>query len=186
MDKYALISIGLSSALGLVISTLIFGKKPEKVWLCFFITLILCVGLNTISLKLILPKIVANKIDSCLQRTFVEIPAFKTLKEYEPAVYDKILISLKRYFRNHANEEEAVYIVQNEITSVMEAKISKSSDATLTNYANFLITAMEELQNQGQDLCFNFVFEKQSRLETVKHLSKSTQMLALKQLNDVI
>lgn len=154
-------SVGLAAASGgvaVLITSFIFGKKAEKKTAYTIVVVVLFVVLNTLSKQFILPELNSYKAVADVESAFNEIPAFASIKKYEPETYQKLVDSLADATRQGYNQQQAIDLVRSQISGLVESRMPHASDEAILSYMSVMITEMDELHKQGNGLCYKLLF----------------------------
>jgi hypothetical protein len=183
-------SVGLAAASGgiaALIASLIFGKKPEKKTAYTIVVVVLFVVLNTLSKQFILPGLNAHKAVADIESAFNEIPAFASIKKYEPEIYQKLVDSLADATNQGYNQQQSIDLVRSQISGLVESRMPHASDEAILTYMSVMITEMNELQKQGKGLCYKLLFPQAGGgIDGRKVFSQETQKKDLMALNEII
>ena len=180
-------SVGLAAASGglaALIASLVFKKNTEKKTAYTIVVVVLFVVFNALSKEFVLPELDSFKVESDIQEAFSGIPAFDSIKKYEPDTYKELVASLTEANRQGGSEQQAIDIVRSQISSIVTKRLPKASDTAIINYIGVLIEEMNELQNQGGDLCFRLLFPQAGGgVDGSKVFSKEVQKRDLEALD---
>ena len=189
MDWYSVALTAFSAALAILLASFIFGKKPEKEnYINYALVVILVFSLVSISSnKYILPEINSIKIKYDVQKTLSAIPGMQKIKKHEPGAYavmQEILIETKKM---GYGSKMAAEFIQREISTIVNKWLPKSSDQAIISNIKVIIEEIDELQDQGGELCFRFLFpEDGNEIDKRKSLSKEMQKRDLAAANLII
>ncbi len=154
-------SIGLAAASGglaALIASLVFGKKTEKRTGYTIVVVILFVVFNTLSKQYILPELNAQKAKADIESTFENIPAFASIKKYEPTTYQSLVNSLTDATKKGYSQQQAIDLVRAQISGLVESRLPHASDGAILSYMNVMVDEMSELQSKGGGLCYKLLF----------------------------
>jgi hypothetical protein len=183
-------SVGLAAASGgiaALIASLVFGKKPEKKTAYTIVVVILFVGLNALSKQFIFPELNAHKAKADIESAFSDIPAFASIKKYEPAIYQNLVDSLTDATKQGFDQQQAIDLVRSQISGLVESRMPHASDEAILTYMNVLVTEMGELQGKGGGLCYKLLFPQVGGgVDGRKAFSQETQNNDLLALDEVI
>ncbi|PJE78253.1 hypothetical protein CI610_02815 [invertebrate metagenome] len=183
-------SVGLAAASGgiaALIASLIFGKKPEKKTAYTIVVVVLFVVLNTLSKQFILPKLNAYKAVADIESSFNEIPAFASIKKYEPETYQRLVDSLAEVTNQGYNQQQAIDLVRTQISGLVESRMPHASDEAILTYMSVMVTEMDELHKQGKGLCYKLLLPQiEGGIDGRKVFSKETQKKDLMALDEII
>ncbi len=185
-----LYSIGLAAASGgiaVIIASLIFGRKPANKIAYSIVIAILFFTFNFASKEFILPDLNLRQALNDIERVTQETPAFGSIKKYEPEVYQKLVDSVLAAVKEGANQQQIADIVRTQISSLIESRLAHASDDALVSYVNVMISEMEILSNQGNGLCYKFLFPQVAGgIDARKAFTKEMQQRDLAALDEII
>ena len=183
-------SIGLAAASGgiaALLASLVFGKKPEKKVAYTIVVIILFVGLNALSKQFILPELNAYTAKADIESAFNDIPAFASIKKYEPATYQSLVGTLTNAAKQGLNQQQAIDLVRSQISGLVESRIPHATDEAILAYMSVMVTEMGELQSKGEGLCYKLLFPQvDGGVDGQKVFSQETLNKDLLALNEVI
>lgn len=185
-----LYSIGLAAAsavIAVIIARLIFGKKPEKKTVYSIVIVVLFFVFNSLSKEFILPELNMRQALNDIERVTKDTPAFTSIKQYEPEIYQKLVDSVLVAVKEGANQQQLTDLIRTQISSLIEARMPHASDEALIAYVSVMISEMEVLSKQGNGLCYKFLFPKVAGgIDARKVFSKEMQQRDLAALNEII
>ncbi len=158
MDFYSIGLAAASAVAAAIIASLIFGRKPEKKTAYTVVIVILFLGFNALSKEYILPKLNAKKVMADIQTAFNEVPAFVSIKKYEPEIYQTIIASVAVATRDGASQQQMIDMMRQQISTLVESRMPHASDSALLGYVDVMVAEMEVLNKQGAGLCYKFLF----------------------------
>lgn len=182
------ISIGLaalSGGLAAAIATLAIRNPKEKrvaYAIVFFVSLAVLQG---ISRQYVFPDLNARYQIRKVEAALLEIPAFQAVKQYDPKTYEKLMSDLRESIKKGTDESQMIGLVRGHITGLVQKRLPYASDEAVVTYMNVMLTEMNELNRQGNDLCYQFLFPQQSVFDGRKYFSKQTQEADLAALAQV-
>lgn len=183
-------SVGLAAASGgiaALIASLVFGKRPEKKTAYMIVVVVLFAVLNTVSKQFILPELNAHKAVVEIDSELNQIPAFVSIKKYEPEIYQKLVDSLADATKQGYNQQQAIDLVRQQISGLVESRMPHASDEAILTYMSVMITEMDELHKQGKGLCYKLLFPHVAGgIDARKVFSQETQKKDLKALDEII
>lgn len=183
-------SVGLAAASGgiaALIASLLFGKKPEKKTAYTIVSVALFVVLNTLSRQFILPELNSRKAIADIESALNEIPAFASIKKYEPETYKELVGSLSDASRQGYSQQQAIDLVRSQISGLVGSRMPHASEEAILTYMGVMVAEMGELQRQGEGLCFKLLFPQVGGgLDGRKVFSQETQKKDLLALDEII
>ncbi len=186
MDWYSIGLAALSGGFAALIASLIFGKTAKKT-AYIIVVVILFVVFNLLSKQFILPEINAYKAKSDIESSFENVPAFASIKKYDPEIYKKLLLSLTEASDKGYSRQEAIDLVRTQLTGLVVSRLPHASDEAIISYLSVMVEEMGELQSQGEDLCFKFLFPQVAGgIDGQKLFSQKTQKKNLAALDEII
>jgi hypothetical protein len=187
MIWYSAIFAGLSMALAVLIASFIFGRKPRNKTGYTIVLMVLFLVFHNMSKKLILPEIKAYKTKSDIEAAFENIPAYSSLKKNEPGIYKDMLNSLAEGIKTGANQEQANSIMRTEMGRIINSKLPHASGKAIVTYIKSMIKQIDELQSQGGDLCFKFLYPKiGGGVNALKVFTQETINIQLAAVDEII
>lgn len=154
-------SVGLAAASGALaglLATLIFGRKPEKKLAFGIAFAALFVVFNTLSKQFILPELNALNAKSDFENVLRDTPAFQSIRQYEPDTYASLEASFVEAARRGDGQQKTIDMAREKISSIVIKRLPKASDEAVLKYMDVLVEQLSELQNQGNGLCFKYLF----------------------------
>ena len=184
------ISIGLaalSGALAAIIATVIV-RNPKEKRAAYVTTFVFSFAvLQGISTHYVFPDLNGRHQARNAEPQLLAIPAFQAIKQYDPKTYENILSDVKSLLKKGSNEAQIIGAVRGHITILVQKRLPRASDEATASYVKVMLTEMEELNKQGGDLCYRFLFpQKSGPIDGRKYFSKQTQEEDLAALATVI
>jgi len=122
-----------------------------------------------------------------VESELLESPAFRALKQHDRATYDKLVAEMKQSLKDGKGEGQIIANVRGHITKVVQVRLPRASNEAVASYMKVMLVEMDELNQQGGDLCYRFLFPQPSGpIDPNKHFSKKTQEADLAALAQVI
>jgi hypothetical protein len=183
-------SVGLAAASGglaALIASLIFGKKPEKKTTYNIFFVVLFVIFYTLSNQYILPGLNTYKTKAEIESAFENIPAFNSIKKYEPETYQTLVKSMIEASSKGYSQQQAIDLARSQISGLIKSRLPHAADEAIVNYMNVMVTEMVELQAQGNGLCYKFLFPQVGGgVDGRKVFSEEIQKKDLMALDEII
>lgn len=188
MNFHSIFLAALSGGVAVLIASALFGKQPNNKKLYSIVVIVLFLALNSICKQLILPKIQANKTQNTIEAVFSSVPAFVSIKEYEPELYKQIVASLSNEMKDDYDRQKALDFIREKISSLVATRMPHASDEALINYISVMVREIEELYQHGGGMCYEFMFPDAgfNLINPTDFLSKEIKQKDLLAINDVI
>ena len=178
---------GLSGALAALIAALAI-RNPKKnraaYAIVFFVSLAV---LQVISRQYVFPDLNAwyqmRKAESAL----IEIPAFQTIKQYDTKTYEAMMSDIKEAIKKGTDESQIIGLMRGHVAGLVQKRLPYAADDAVVTYMSVMLTEIKELSEQGNDLCYHFLFPQQSApFDGRKYFSKQTQEADLAALAQIV
>ena len=115
------------------------------------------------------------------------MPAYQTIKKYDPAAYEALLGSLRSGLRNKATAAQLIGQVRSHVTTLVQQRLPRASDEAIVFYMRVMVQEMKELNKKNTELCYQFMFpQKYGYIDGRKYFSKQTQEADLRGLAAII
>jgi hypothetical protein len=114
----------------------------------------------------------ARKAESVLLETRV----YQVIKQYYPETYERILYDFKRAAQKEIGVSEGKAKLREHIFELLGERLPYATDEAVASYMQVMLMQMSELNKRGGDLCYRFLFPKESGgIEVGKYFSKEIQ-----------
>ena len=177
----------LAGALAAIIAGLLVrDRKENRNWYVatFGVSFAVLFGLGNAFVE---PRLNAWYQAHSAESELLESPAFRALKQHDRATYDKMLAEMKQSLKDGHSQAQINSTVRGHIVKVVGEKLPRASNESVVSYMRVMLIEMNELKEQGGDLCYRFLFPQQSGpIDPAKHFSKKTQEADLAALAEVI
>jgi hypothetical protein len=118
---------------------------------------------------------------------FLSSPAYRALQQHDRATYDKLMADFRQAVQEGKGREATVAAVRGHVVKAVQSRLPTASNESVAAYMKVMLVEMEELDEQGGDLCYRFLFPQVSGpIDPVQHFSKETQKADLDALAQVI
>lgn len=107
MDWYFIGLAVINMGFAVLIARLVFGNKPEKKTAYTIAVVIMFCGFNVASKQFILPEIHSYKAKIDGESAINTIPAFASIKKYEPIIYQQIVGAIIVATKKGNNQQQA-------------------------------------------------------------------------------
>ncbi len=187
MNPMHLVAGAIAGALAAVIAHLIAGNAKEnrnKYGLTFAISFAVLFALaNTF----VYPPLNTWYQVRNAEAEFLGSPAYRALKQHDPATYDRLIADFKQAVKDGKDREATVAAVREHVVKAVQSRLPTASNESVADYMKVMLIEMQELNEQGGDLCYRFLFPQVSGpIDPVEHFSKETQKADLDALAEVI
>jgi hypothetical protein len=184
------ISVGLAALCGALAALIasLFVRNPKEKRIAYTVVLVVAFAvLQGLSREFIFPDLNAWNEARKVEAALLDVPAYQAIKEYDPKTYDSLLSNMKQSIKKGVDESQIIGIMRGHMIGVVEKRLPHASDEATVSYINVMLTEMSELKNQGDDLCYRFLFPQQAApLDMQKYVSKQTLKADLSALAQVI
>ena len=118
---------------------------------------------------------------------FLGSPAYRALKQHDRATYDKLMADFRQAVKEDKGREATVAAVREHVVRAVQSRLPTASNESVADYMKVMLAEMKELDEQGGDLCYRFLFPQVSGpIDPVQYFSKQTQKADLEALAEVI
>ena len=118
---------------------------------------------------------------------FLGSPAYRALKKHDPATYDRLMADFRQAVKEDKGREATVAAVREHVVRAVQSRLPTASNESVAAYMKIMLVEMKELDEQGGDLCYRFLFPQVSGpIDPVQYFSKETQKADLDALAEVI
>ncbi|MDI6743381.1 MAG: hypothetical protein QMD11_11670 [Smithella sp.] len=187
MNWYSVVLAGASGGLAALLASLVLGKNPKNKTAYVIVVAILFIGFNTLSKQYILPKLNTHKAKAEIESVFENIPAFSSIKKYEPETYQQLVNSLIEATKKGYSQQQSIDLVRSQISGLVESRVPHASDEAIVRYLNVMVEEMGELKNQGGGLCYKFLFPQAGDgIDGRQFFSQEIQNKDLQALDEII
>ncbi len=187
MNWYSIGLAAVSGGLAALIASLIFARKSKKSALYVAAVVLLFAVFNGLSKHYLLPSLTAPKKQADIDSALAQVPAFASIKRYEPETYENLLASLMQAKKEGYSELQIIALVRSHISALVDARIPHASDQAVLAYVGVTVDEMKELKAQGNGLCYQFLFPQGTEvIDSRKVFSQETQQRDLLALDKII
>ena len=184
------IDISLAGFIG-AISALIaqlFVRNPKEKRVAFAILMIFTfVILNSVSTKFLRPGINAWYYQKQIQKSLLEIAAYKEISKYDPELFQLIKNEINVSTKSGESESQTITRIRTVISQGASKYIPLASDNALIAFAKVMIDTLKQLTSKDPLLSYKFLFPKQyGTISVGKYISQETQDALLDTLAAVI
>jgi len=184
------IQIGLMGAVGglSAIIAVIASRNSEDKKVSFTISMLVCLLIfGAITTKFIKPSInnwyYSKKVSEALQ----DIPAYRVIKTYDPALYRQIETELKKSIEKGESEEQAITRVGSIVSQSAAKYLPVASDEILIHFSEIMIETLKQLTAIDPELTYKYLFPNEYGPVVVsKYLDKATETELLNALGEIV
>jgi len=122
-----------------------------------------------------------------IEEYFLSIPLYKDIREYEPAIYQALMMDAKLRFSQGASELEIISYLKKHILRIIKKRLPIAPNKDLVSYTRVMISEIRELTAKDPHLCFQMLFpEKFGQINLNDHISNETKKAELTALSALI
>ncbi|WP_241609539.1 hypothetical protein [Rosenbergiella australiborealis] len=93
---------------------------------------------------------------------FTHLPGYRLIKQQDPELWHDLSETFRRSFAEDASFQKAVGEVRGQLTALVNLRIVKADDTTVTNYIAVAVQQMQALNNISAESCFRFLYPQVS------------------------
>ncbi|HSA74843.1 MAG TPA: hypothetical protein VLE21_01500 [Candidatus Nitrosocosmicus sp.] len=162
------------------------GKNDNHLYyIIFIITMILSFGASQ---AFIIPFINAEfSTATTSYKKLLDYSALKLIKWYDQESFNKIKNEFYQAIKEGQSKEEAMAAVHNMIPTFVQKHLPYASDEAAIKYAEVKVQELTELMQNGEDLCYSFIFSEMGQtLNSTKYISDTTREARLAALGNIV
>jgi len=91
------------------------------------------------------------------EQSLSNIPAYQTLREYDPAFYNGLIITYKQLVGQDLTEKQVNDALRAEQAELMERLLPRASDNAIIAYARLIVDQLDEFQLDGTEPCLTLL-----------------------------
>jgi hypothetical protein len=108
-----------------------------------------------------------------VESELLAIPAYKALKEHDPATYDRIYAEIKKGVEGERSKAQVISAARKQVEEVVKERVPKASDESVVAYIDVTMRELDELYERGDETCHNFLFPPPGQaLDVSQYVSK--------------
>ncbi|WP_233268262.1 hypothetical protein [Pantoea sp. BAV 3049] len=156
---YSPVLISFLAALALIFILILLQKRGviSKAMAVVLAFVLIVVG-NYYYFAMKLPRQQHEARMAAAQQRFSELPVYRTLKEQQPSLYQKLDREYLAALDEGSSEEQALERLRPMLSDLLNQRISSASDEALHRYMAVSLEEMKTLRQQNAELCFKFLF----------------------------
>jgi hypothetical protein len=141
------------------------------------------IALNALSMEFIIPAYRSH----ALERSLLDLPAYREIAIAEPEAYSRIITTLKSGIRDQGSLPRAVAQSRSIVGEVAMKHLPQASNGTVTSYVAIMVDELEQLARADPELCYAFLFPQAGVAPNFgRHIEETTQRRDLEQLATLI
>jgi hypothetical protein len=122
-----------------------------------------------------------------INEAFLNISVYKTIQQYEPETYQKIMAELDEQIKKGATRIELQQTVASHLKVLVTRTMSRSSDEALIRFVQVLIDSLKKLEEKDPILCLKNLYPQQyGTVDISKYLSNDEMMPMMDTLSSII
>ncbi|MDO9006062.1 MAG: hypothetical protein Q7V20_21675 [Aquabacterium sp.] len=158
---------------GVVAQRIIFGLAFVLLWAAFQRTVV--------------PRAQGMLASLTIEDEFAQNPAFSALRKYDRLTFDSVIEAAGQSLQHGATNAQVMSEVGARIKISVLPKVSSASDQAAIQYVRVVVASAGELERQGGDLCYQFLFPKDNApAEAFTQLAVTTRGATYAALAEVI
>jgi len=91
------------------------------------------------------------------EQSLSNVPAYQTLREYDPAFYDGLIITYKKLVGQDLTDKQVNDALREEQAELMERLLPRAADDAIIAYARLIVDQLDELQLDGTEPCLTLL-----------------------------
>lgn len=92
------------------------------------------------------------------QEQLAATPPYRTIRQQQPALYKQINDQLVAAVRAGSDPTKAIGQLRPLVAELLNQRIGRADDDSIINYMRLSVSQMQNLRQQGGELCFKFLF----------------------------
>ena len=92
---------------------------------------------------------------------FLDSPMFKTIQQYDPVTYKKLMEEFEEQIKKGATQIELQHAVANVFRSLAFNAMSRTSDEAITQFAQAMVSKLKKIKEIDPILCMKMLYPKQ-------------------------
>lgn len=105
-------------------------------------------------------------------QTLDDQPLYRTLRKYEPAIYERLERGFKTAVKT-GKQEEFMQTAIGEVAQLAQKHLSKASDKSINDFMAHAVVQLKALQHKPNDACFRMLFPQVAGTADFSVLPKS-------------
>ena len=97
------------------------------------------------------------------EQAIESVPAYQTLKEYEPAAYNCLITTYEQMIGQDYSEQQIKDALRVQQAELLEQRLPRAADEAVINYIRLIVNQLGEFHLLGADLCFKMMVPQNGR-----------------------
>ena len=107
-------------------------------------------------------RVYSSHVVAKFEQSLSNVPAYQTLREYDPAFYDGLIITYKQLVGQDLTDKQVNDALRAEQAELMERLLPGASDDAIIAYARLIVDQLDELQLDGTEPCLTLLIPQSS------------------------
>lgn len=177
----------ISAGVAVVVTNLLLSKEVENKTSHRVMTFLLFLILHITSKTYILPEIESYNTKNEIMTGLNKIPAYNSIKEYSPDVYNKLVYSINQSIDRGYTPQQIINVIGSQVSTYVKSRVPHASDEAILSYMKVMISELEQLHSKGNGLCYQFLYPSNDEtINIFEHISPETRKNDLATLNEII
>jgi hypothetical protein len=102
-------------------------------------------------------RVYSSNVVAMFEQSIRGVPAFKTLREYDPVFYDGLISTYKKLVGQDLTDKQVSDALRFEQVELMEKLLPRASDDAIIAYGRLIVDQLDELQLDGTEPCLTLM-----------------------------
>jgi len=107
-------------------------------------------------------RVYSSHVVAKFEQSLSNVPAYQTLREYDPAFYDGLIITYKKLVGQDLTDKQVNDALRAEQAELMERLLPRAADDAIIAYARLIVDQLDELQLDGTEPCLTLLIPQSS------------------------
>jgi len=122
-----------------------------------------------------------------IEEALLDIPLYKTIKQYDPNTYREIMVVIEELFKKGATLIEVQHVGANLLEPLVFSSLPRTSDEALIQFVKTFVVNLKKLRETDPILCIKALYPQQyGGITFNEYLSKDESMPMLDAMNKII
>ncbi len=99
----------------------------------------------------------SSHVVAMFEQSLSDIPAYQTLREYDPAFYDGLIVTYKQLVGQDLTDKQVSDALRAKQAKLMERLLPGASDEAIIAYAQLIVDQLDELRLDGIEPCLSLL-----------------------------
>lgn len=175
-------------ALAGVITGFLVKDQQENRFTAIAIFLVLMAGLGGVAKKYVIDPLDIDKQMARAETELLQIPAFQTIKQYDPQGFQAFMNEVKTGIKNGTPQKEIIPRARQHVQKIIKTSMPRASNEAIISYMKVMTEEMRVLRSKESGLCYSHLFPKPGTpvVNVKDYISKDLMNADLAALNTVI